>query len=183
MENTLDFAKEIQINVNELDIEWLKQPELFLEVAQGAADAKLDADRLKEVLDRTNADLNLEVRGDPERFGLDTSGRGPTEGAIHAVILSHPKYTSAKDEYLQAVHRMDILNAAVRAFDHRRAALERLVILHGQSYFAGPREPRQLDPDKLKGWREEMTTNRVREAREKHAGPRRRRRQENTDAE
>jgi len=178
MEDVFDFAKEIRIDVNQLDVEWLKQPQLFLIVAEAAADAKLEADRLKELVDVIECDLIREARQDPEKFGITVQSRGITEGQVHAALKTHPQYRGAKDEYLRAVHTLDRLNAVVRAFDQRRAALERLVVLHGQSYFAGPKEPRKLDVTEIDKWKAQLTNTRQQEAREQYAGPRRRRRQE-----
>ena len=50
-----------------------------------------------------------------------------------------------QDEYLEAsvavskaYHKVNLTQAAVTALEHRKRALEKLVDLHGQNYFAEP---------------------------------------------
>ena len=69
---------------------------------------------------------------------------GITEGSISATILTNPEYEAANRLYIDAKYEYDIAIGVVRAFDHRKAALENLVRLHSQSYFAGPAVPRNI---------------------------------------
>jgi hypothetical protein len=62
-----------------------------------------------------------------------------TEAAVAAAILTQPNYRVALKALTAARHRQDVYQAAVDALDHRKKALESLVQLHGQGYFAAPR--------------------------------------------
>jgi hypothetical protein len=63
---------------------------------------------------------------------------------VTSTILTQDKYKEATEEFLQAKYEAKIASGASRAVDHRKSALENLVKLHGQQYFAGPMVPRDL---------------------------------------
>jgi hypothetical protein len=67
-----------------------------------------------------------------------------TNPAVEAVVLQHEDYKEANDEYMTAQYNYDMTQAAVRAMDHKKTALENLVRLHAASYFAGPSVPREI---------------------------------------
>jgi len=126
-----DFA----VDKDDLDGEWVRQPELYHDYAVKLADARLEMETKKNRLEVIQANLDNEIREDPSEFGLTKV----TEGAIKAVIVQHPKYEKALERVNQARHAVDILVAATQALDHKKKALENLVYLHGQNYFSSPR--------------------------------------------
>lgn len=138
-----NFRDQLTINHNALDVEWLSQPKLFMEVSEEAADARAELDRSKLRLEVREAELDKEVRTRPDHFGLDKV----TESAVKSAITTHKDYIHLREEFIEQKHEVDVLSAAVAAMEQRKAALERLVILHGQQYFAGPKQPRDLDAE------------------------------------
>ena len=136
MKEEFDYATEIKIDPNALDVEWLEQPQLFMKYAEAAVNARTVMDRAKENLDVCRAELDLEVRSKFEKK--------PTESQIANTIITEDRYKEENMKYIEAKHEYDILSAAVRAFDQKKSALENLVRLQGQQYFAGPQEPRDL---------------------------------------
>ena len=118
-----------------LDDEWIRQPELYHKYATELADARLDFEEKKNKLEVVRAELDKEIRTDPEQFDL----LKVTESGISAVIVVQPEYTKALKRINTARHRIDILQAATTALDHKKKALENLVYLHGQNYFSSPR--------------------------------------------
>lgn len=138
-----NFKDQLSINHNALDVEWLNQPKLFMEVSEELAQARADLDRLKLALEMKEAELDKDVRTRPERFGLEKV----TEAAVKSAITLDKSYIQLRNDFIDQKHEVDVLSAAVSAMDQRKAALERLVILHGQQYFAGPKEPRNLDAE------------------------------------
>ena len=101
---------------------------------------RMATDIAKEKLDLTKAELDKEIRMHPESFDIAKI----TEAAVTAAIISHSKYKEANRNYLDAKYESDVSSAAVRAIDARKDALENLVRLHGQQYFAGPKIPRDV---------------------------------------
>jgi len=125
----------LQIDPDRLDIEWLGQPLKLYEYSVLLAEAKLDLDNAKNTFDVLEAELELEIRSNPEKYSLVKE----TEKEITLVLRNQVPYQNAQRMLAKKKHAVDILWAAVNALDHRKKALESLVSLHGQQYFAAPR--------------------------------------------
>lgn len=124
----------LEIDINSLDKEWVDQPSTFFRYARKLADARMDYEEAKAELDITRAELDKAIRDDPDGYGCTKL----TETSIENCILTQGQYQKARSHLSNCKHRVDVLQAYVTAFDHRKSALERLVQLHGQSYFATP---------------------------------------------
>jgi hypothetical protein len=136
----MNYEEDIKIDETALDVEWLEQPRLMMRYAKHSANMRMQTDFAKERLDVVKAELDREIRLNPEAFDIAKI----TEATVLAAIISHEKYAQANRAFLEARYESDIANAAVRAIDARKDALENLVRLHGQQYFAGPKMPRDL---------------------------------------
>src|SRR6185369_66865 len=77
-----------------------------------------------------------DIRERPSHYGI----MKVTIDAVEAVITEEETYQQAKQDLIASEYKVDMLEAAVKALDHRKKALENLVYLHGQSYFAEPRD-------------------------------------------
>lgn len=139
----MNYEKDVTIDVNALDVEWIDQPRILLRYAKNAAECRSMLDSAKEELDYTKAELDKKVRTNPEKYGLEKV----TEGAIQNIILTSKEYQAANDNFLKAKFDVDIAQAAVQAINQRKDALENLVKLHGMQYFAGPKVPRDLSKE------------------------------------
>ena len=131
----MDYEKDLQIDQDSLDQEWVYQPQLFFRYAREQVEAKARADAAKERVDVVKAELDGEVRA-----ALQAAGGKMTEAMVSAEIIQHHKYRTAMTEYMETAEEAGLLTAAVRAMDQRKSALENLVRLHGQEYFSAPRE-------------------------------------------
>jgi len=136
----MDYEKDIQIDCDALDVEWLDQPGLMMKYARYAAEMRMEADNEKEALDLIKAGLDREIRTDPEKFGINKI----TESVILNTIIIQPRHVKANDIYIQARYESEVARGAVAAIEQRKTSLENLVKLHGQKYFAGPEVPRDL---------------------------------------
>lgn len=125
----------VEIDPLALDREWVNQPRLYLQFASELADANRELDEAKSNLDIVKADLDQNIRSDPEQFGLDKV----TEASITSTLLTQPEYKEAMTLLIESRHKREILAAAVAALDHRKKALEKLVDLHMSGYYASPR--------------------------------------------
>ena len=137
----INFEEEISIDPDALDVEWLNQPKLFLKYAELTSDARMEVDKAKERFELVKAELDRDIRLSPEKFNIEKI----TESVISNTTILQKPYQETSDNYIKTKHKADILLSAVKAFDQRKKALENLVQLHGQSYFAGPKEPRDLE--------------------------------------
>lgn len=136
----MNYESDIKIEEGCLDVEWIGQAELMLKYGKHAAEMKRNLDRAKEKLELTKSELDRAIRTSPEDFDLEKV----TDKAIDALIPTLTEYKEASKEYLNAKFESDVAFAAVKAFEQRKDALENLVRLHGQQYFAGPKIPRDL---------------------------------------
>ena len=138
-----NLEKDIQIDPNALDVEWMRQPEIYLKYAEESAKAQSEADRAKDKLEVVEAEVDAEVRMQYS----DT--KKPTETQIAGIVLTNQRVILAKESLIQAKERASLLSSAVKAFDQRKNALENLVRLWAGSYFAGPSVPRELSKEFL----------------------------------
>lgn len=141
----LDYAKDVKIDPNALDIEWIEQPELMRRYAKHAADMKKEMDEAKERLEIGQARIGMDIRANPEDYGLSKA----TEASIQSAILLQKEYQELSKEFQEARYEYDVATAVVRAVDQRKTALENLVKLLTASYFAGPQAPRDLYQESL----------------------------------
>ena len=135
-----DYSNDVRIDTEQLDLEWVKQPQLYHKYLEEAIFARDARDRAKQRRDVVAAEVGKDIRANPSKYGLDKA----TETAITTLIPTAPAYKEAIETYSQACLEADLVQAAVSAIEMRKSALENLVRLHATSYFAGPTEPRDL---------------------------------------
>lgn len=129
-----DAESILEINQNELDREWVRQPWLYFRHAQEFADARQRLDEEKANLSIIRAEASLEIRTKPEAFNVTKL----TEGVVKETLETVIEVQDAEKAVREAKHAVDIYQGLVTALDHKKRALESLVHLHGQSYFASP---------------------------------------------
>ncbi len=133
----------LKIDHSALDVEWLDQPNLMIRYIRHQANCALTLDKAKERLDVLRAELDKKIRAHPEKFDVSKL----TETVVTNTIIIQPEYKDLQEEVLEAKYEFDIARAAVSAINARKEALENLVKLHGMSYFAGPKMPRDLNQE------------------------------------
>jgi hypothetical protein len=129
------------IDMDRLDFEWQRQARLFFKYATRLAAAESNVDAAKADMDLTVATLTARINDDPENeeFGLPAK---PTVNAIRKCVEGHPEYTAARDAHNRAKRVAGVLDAAVKAMSHRKAALEGLTTLRMAHYYGGEAAPR-----------------------------------------
>jgi len=136
----MNYEQDVKIDENGLDTEWLEQSQLMLKYCQHAAQCKAEMDHAKEAMEVKKAELDKDIRANPDAFEIGKI----TESVVQNTIQAHPDYQQAVTEYINAKYEYEMAQAAVRAIDQKKTALENLVKLHGMSYFAGPQVPRDI---------------------------------------
>lgn len=137
----MNYEQDIEIDETALDIEWLNQPGLMMRYARHLAQMRRDLDEAKQNLDVVKAEVDRNIREFPEKYGIDKL----TEGSVNSAVLTSKKYKEAQEKYLNAKFEADMAQGAVNAFEQRKTALENLVKLNGQQYFASPKVPRNIE--------------------------------------
>ena len=136
----MDLVNDLRIDESALDVEWLGQAALMGQYVVLAAETRMEMDKAKERLDLAKAELDKDIRMDPDKYDVSKI----TEGVVLTTVLMQAKYKEASDAFIEAKYEYECAMGAVRAIEHRKTALENLVRLNGQSYFAGPSVPRNL---------------------------------------
>ena len=136
----MDYEKDIEIDESAIDLGCFEQPRLMLRITRLEAELEKAEDEAKEKRDLVKAEIDKEIRSNPEKFGIEKV----TEASVTSAILSDARYKRASTEYINAKFEAKCGTGAVKSFEHRKSMLETLTKLHGQSYFAGPAVPHNL---------------------------------------
>lgn len=124
----------LNIDQNLLDREWLNQPRFFFRYAKLLADARKVFEEAKANLKIVAAEADKKVRERASKMDQKV-----TEAVVTATVQRRDDYRDAEQAVFTTKHNVDVLDAAVTALEHRKAALENLVRLHGQNYFSTPK--------------------------------------------
>lgn len=120
------------INSLKLDVEWVKHCDLVSEWSAKAAKAQYDCDVAKMLLDLAAANLDLNIRNNPNLYGVAKV----TENAISNAILLQPEYASALGKHTDAKSRLNEAMSAMSELDHRKRAMTKLTDLWIRDYYS-----------------------------------------------
>ena len=130
MKEELVDSSIFDIDQNLLDVEWVNQPKLFFKYAEQLAEAERRLDEAERKLKALDADIDSIIRGREEKV---------TEAMVKSKILGDKKHQEQEELIAKRRYKCSLLRAAVQSLDQRKRALEKLVDLHGQQYFATPK--------------------------------------------
>lgn len=137
----LNYERDIHIDESALDVEWLGQPLLMMRYTRAMARAEKEMMRMKEKQKVKYAELDKSVRKDPAKYQIMVK---LTETVVDGAIISDEEYQKVTEELIEATYEFNMVKGAVDSIKQRKDALQDLVKLHGQQYFAGPSVPRDL---------------------------------------
>ena len=142
----MDFEKDLLIDETALDVEWLNQSALAAKWIKHWVYCKNVCTRAEERIKVVKAQLTkLAYEGPDKYLG---SGIKPTGATLEAFYRTNKKHIKAKNAWMDALHELEIAEIAKSQISYtRKTALENLVKLHGQQYFAGPSVPRNLEKE------------------------------------
>lgn len=137
------YEKDLEINSNNLQGEWEKQAPLYMYYAKEAAKLEREKDLTKELMEVTKAELDAQIRENPSSF---TKAPKLTESIVSNITTEHKRYREAFSKYIEIKYTHAILSSAVKAFEHKKKALENLVMLSLSGWYAEPKErqPQQM---------------------------------------
>jgi hypothetical protein len=136
----LNYEQDLKISVDDLDLECKEQSELMFKYSEHAANTEKDRDNKKANLEYIHAQLDKEIREDPDKYNLGKI----TEGKVDAAIKRQKKYQEAEKAYIEAKFEASVAKGAVQSFSDRKTQLSNLVELYKGQYFAGPSVPRDI---------------------------------------
>jgi tetrahydromethanopterin S-methyltransferase subunit G len=159
----LNYEEDTHIDDSALDIEWLEQPKLMAKYTRHEAETKRRLDKAKERLDIIEASLYQKIVADPQKYEAAKT----TEGAIQKAIIQQDDYIEATEEKQDAQYAVNMAKSAVRSMYMKKEALENLVQLFGQQYFAGPKMPRDLSKKRARKEQQKETNKSINISRNK----------------
>jgi len=138
----MNYERDIRIDETALDVEWLEQASLAIRYGRYWVDCKRRLIEAEEKMKVIRAELVKRANSDPMKF---CNKDKPNAADIEAYYRNHPRHKAAKEEWITAQYEADMAEIAKNEISFtRKVALENLVKLHGQQYFAGPKIPRDL---------------------------------------
>ena len=136
---SLDYKKDIYIDHSALEVEWKLQPELAMEYGEHYINVQDKYTIAEEKVKYVRSVLVAEAWTNPDKCLGD--GIKPADQKVEAYYRTHKKYLKAKQKWVKLKKKLGIAETAKWEIANRKTALENLVILHGQHYFAGPSVP------------------------------------------
>ena len=145
----MSYQKDMRIDETALDIEWLDQAELAMKYGKLYSEAKQELEEAEEEIKVLRSELIKEANEDSDKFlGEDVKPTGPN---VEAYYRTHKEHKEAKQNIIDLQYEVNMTEIAKNEVSFtRKAALENLVTLHGQQYFAGPRMPRAIKSEREK---------------------------------
>lgn len=145
----MDYESDMHIDEDALEQEWLDQAELAKKYGRYWSKCRKKFTLTEELIKVVRAELIKEVNDDPEKcLGEDTKPTGPN---VEAYYRTHKRHKDAKAAWVKAQFKANNAEIAYKEVSFaRKAALENLVKLHGQEYFAGPSMPRNISEEREK---------------------------------
>lgn len=136
----LNYSRDLEIDQFNLELELLAIAKQIMAYSEAHVQAQFNRDRAKQRRDVAEAELDLVARSEPYPGDIPISAKTgqPTETAVVNWIHKQPKYQEAQLQRQQDEYVVNMLQAAVFAFQAKKTALENLVRLFGMKYYAEP---------------------------------------------
>lgn len=131
-----NFRKDVTIDPNNLEEEWVLHASLYLHYSDQYAEAFDEKEKAKQYLEWVYAKLDLAIRKNYKKFGFDSK---PAEGGIKNTIIVHKKYQEALNKYNKANKIFTSFTGVKTSFEHRKHSLGNLVALKIGGFYSEPR--------------------------------------------
>jgi len=139
----MNYQEDIRIDETALDVEWLEQASLAMKYGKYYALARRRFIEAEEKVKVVRAELIAEANANPVKCCKKDK---PNAADIEAYYRNAKRHKDAKEEWVTAQYELDMAEIAKNEIGFtRKSALENLVRLHGQQYFAGPKVPRDIE--------------------------------------
>ncbi len=140
---TPNYEEDIKIDESALDVEWVEQADLAIKYSKYYLWKRKEQQLIHEKVKTKRSELIREANEDP----MKCCGKAKTNaGDLEAYYRTHVDYKETKEEFIEAEYEANLAEIMKNEIAYtRKKALENLVVLHGQQYFAGPSVPRNLN--------------------------------------
>lgn len=128
----------LKINKDDLDNEWVNQPELFNEAGRSYARCMAQRDQCEQEYKLVQAEVDRRLR----ELHADSK---PTEVRLKNMVTEHVEVQNAFTEMNMWNHMTEAFKVLKEAYTHRRDALKELVNLHLAGYYGHTANARDQD--------------------------------------
>ena len=116
-----EAARQLPFDKYDLDEEYRKHPQAYLNWAKMHAHAFALRREAELDLDKVKGDVDLDVRNDPEGYGLEA--KTLKEAAVRAIVNSDDRVARAQARYLKVYRLEHLLGYIVKSFEQRKELL------------------------------------------------------------
>lgn len=127
-----DFRADSELDKFALEEEAAAFPSIYMYWAEELAAAESDRDAAKAALEYEIGDVSLDIRENPP------AGVKITEATVSALVAKDPRVQRASDKFQEISRTANLLKAAVRSLEHKRAMIETLRHLQIAGFYASP---------------------------------------------
>lgn len=133
---SLELEKDLSIDPNRLDAEWIKLPGLYFKYREEADYLDSLARKKKMQIEYEGSQLDASVRLDPRQYlGVEK----PTEAQVRCFIEGNENIFKLKEEMFEIEKKKKLVISACSSLEMKRDALKNLVQLLNGEYFSTKR--------------------------------------------
>jgi hypothetical protein len=134
------YKNDLEIDADSLDREFIQQPQLYMKYAEEFARADMAQKKAKERIDILRSEIIRDI--------VSTAGKKPADTILEAEIMADKEYREQYELFLEKKYEADVLASAVKAFDHKKSALENLARLWVGGYYSTPKQTKDTEQTK-----------------------------------
>ena len=124
-----------------LDQEWDRHPKVVRKYGQLLSDLQNEKETVEYRLKVLEAELDLQIRDDPDKFKLMKI----TETSIKNKITTMPEHKALSKALLEANHNYNTIKSIMVALEHKKAAIAGRVSLWIAQYYSEPKPTASRD--------------------------------------
>jgi hypothetical protein len=154
-----EYKARLKIDADNLDQELITGQFDLQEIVEAAIEAEFARDAASQETKYAYADLDMQVRTEPVRFGID-AGK-VTEARVAAAVVSHSRHKQAVDDFEQKKRNALLWRGLVDSWQRKTSASRNLADLYMTGFFAPTSNTRRLSDYQAQQGRQAMASKRV----------------------
>jgi hypothetical protein len=159
----VEISQSLNVDKDRLDLEWEKQPQLYMDWADLHARASNLREKIKTQIEQKEAEIDQRIRTNPSNFGIDKV----TESAIKSAIKRNDGYTGLIADQDRVGLLINRLSAVVASMSQKKSALENLTELCLAGFYNSASGPARSKTEVPKTTRSEIISKMNRRSRNK----------------
>lgn len=141
--SNLDYSQDVLIDIDNLDYEWLRQPQLVMDYGELATNLEDVVRRLERRIGVKKAQEDVKIRENARR-----KDEKLTEAAIKAKIEEKSAQFPETKQLDLLLYKAALVRRALAALEHKKKSLEWISQLYQTGYFSTPSEKRMTEKSK-----------------------------------